>query len=219
MINPENELIEQKIIQSGIVPVFYHDDPEVCVQVMAASYRAGLRVFEFTNRGENAYHNFRLLHESVVRDYPDMMLGAGTLFTRSEALHFIDAGAAFSVSPALVPEMNEVNKRAPWIPGCATISEIHTARSMGATLIKVFPGDLLGPAFIQSALSVMPGLKLMPTGGVEPTRENLKAWFSSGVACVGMGSKLIPKEMIANRQWDALTERIRNTLSLVKEIR
>jgi 2-dehydro-3-deoxyphosphogluconate aldolase/(4S)-4-hydroxy-2-oxoglutarate aldolase len=214
-----NHSVESILISTGFVPVFYHPEEAVCLNVLRACYDAGLRAFEFTNRGENAFHIFRLLHEKIQSDYPDMKLGAGTIFSRAIAAKFIDAGAEFIVSPALIPEMKEVLKHVPWIPGCATVSEVHTAHELGATLIKVFPGELLGPVFIRSVLSVMPDLSLMPTGGVEPNRENLSAWFGSGVACVGMGSRLFTSEFLEKENHQKLIQRIQEVLQIIREVR
>jgi len=209
------------IVHSGIVPVFYNHDEEVCRQVVQSCYQAGLRVFEFTNRGEVALANFKSIRKFIDSDCSDMQLGAGTIFNSSTAEKFIAAGADFIVSPAFVPAMNMVQREycKLWIPGCATVSELAHARDAGAMMMKIFPGDVLGPKFISSVLSVMPELKLMPTGGAEPTRESLTAWFQSGVVAVGMGSQLFPNELIVKKNWQGLTIRIMEALILVSDIK
>jgi 2-dehydro-3-deoxyphosphogluconate aldolase / (4S)-4-hydroxy-2-oxoglutarate aldolase len=149
------------------------------------------------------------------------LLGAGTIFNSATALEFMDAGADFIVSPAFMPSMQSVQttNSTLWIPGCATISELAQAREQSVRMMKVFPGDLLGPKFVKAALSVMPGLRLMPTGGVEPTKESLSAWFGSGVSAVGMGSQLFSKELIEQKNWSALDAKIKSVLAIVHEIR
>jgi 2-dehydro-3-deoxyphosphogluconate aldolase / (4S)-4-hydroxy-2-oxoglutarate aldolase len=221
MANTNIEQAAIAISESGLVPVFYHDDEEVCKQVVAACFRAGLRVFEFTNRGERALANFKALRKHIAATCPGMLLGAGTIFSIQSAVEFIDAGAEFIVSPAFIPSMLPVQTTngTLWIPGCATISELANARQLGVSMMKIFPGDLLGPKFAKAALSVMPNLRLMPTGGVEPTVESLSAWFGSGVVAVGMGSQLFSKELIERNDWTALATKIKNALTSVNEIR
>lgn len=221
MANTNIEQTAATICQSGLVPVFYHDDEEVCKQVVSACFRAGLRVFEFTNRGEQALANFKILRKHIASTCPGMLLGAGTIFNTQSAVEFIDAGSDFIVSPAFIPSMLPVQTTngTLWIPGCATISELAQARQLGVSMMKIFPGDLLGPKFAKAALSVMPGLRLMPTGGVEPSHENLTAWFQSGVLTVGMGSQLFSKELIEQHDWKALETKIKNALTIVQELK
>lgn len=197
--------ILSKIEHSRIIPVFYHKDIEIAKSVLEACYNGGLRVFEFTNRGENAYDVFLEL-KMYAQKFPDLLLGVGTILDAAAAELFIAAEADFIVSPILDPEVAKVCDRHKkfWVPGCGTLTEIVNAKNAGAQLIKVFPGSVLGPKFISSVLSVVPDLKLMPTGGVEPSTENLKAWFDSGVYCVGMGSQLISHSVIEGRRWKDL---------------
>jgi 2-dehydro-3-deoxyphosphogluconate aldolase/(4S)-4-hydroxy-2-oxoglutarate aldolase len=212
--------IAKKIIANSVVPVFYHAQETICLKVLEACYVSGLRVFEFTNRGENALHIFKVLQKAIQTDFIDMLLGAGTIFEKVTANAFADAGANFIVSPALIPEMKSLQtENVLWIPGCATLSELVLARTLGSTLMKVFPAEVVSPKFIAHALSVMPGLHLMPTGGVEATREQLSTWFQAGAACVGLGSQLIAKELIATANWQMLTVRIQETLVGIKEIK
>jgi 2-dehydro-3-deoxyphosphogluconate aldolase/(4S)-4-hydroxy-2-oxoglutarate aldolase len=216
--------IHQKIIdkmaETGMIPVFNHRDIQIAQQILDVSYKAGIRVFEFTNREANALEVFREL-KIYSEKYPDLLLGIGTIFTREDAVRFHMAEADFFVSPALVPEVAQycTMKNLFWIPGCATITEVFTAKKLGATMIKAFPGNLLGAAFIKSVLSVMPELKMMPTGGVEPNQNNLKAWFDSGVICVGMGSQLFDKKAIERGEFDALASRIKETLAIIQSLK
>ncbi|MDR7132075.1 2-dehydro-3-deoxyphosphogluconate aldolase/(4S)-4-hydroxy-2-oxoglutarate aldolase [Algoriphagus sp. 4150] len=210
----------QAMSETGMIPVFNHEDIEVAKGVLDASYRAGIRVFEFTNRATNSLDVFTELY-SYAGKYPDMVMGIGTIFTTEDANAFIDAGADFIVSPALIPELAVFcnSKEVFWIPGCATMSEIFQAKKLGATLVKAFPGNVVGSAFVAAAKSVYPELHIMPTGGVEPTEENLKEWFDAGVYCVGMGSQLFKKDWIKNQQFDLLENKIAETLQVIKGIK
>ncbi|HTH55010.1 MAG TPA: bifunctional 4-hydroxy-2-oxoglutarate aldolase/2-dehydro-3-deoxy-phosphogluconate aldolase [Cyclobacteriaceae bacterium] len=197
--------ILNKINRSRIIPVFYHKDVEVAKSVLEACYQGGLRVFEFTNRGENAHDVFLEL-KKYSQKFPDALLGIGTIIDTAAAELFITAEADFIVSPILNLEVAKVCKRHKkfWVPGCGTLTEIVNAKNAGAELIKIFPGSVLGPKFISSVLAVVPDLKLMPTGGVEPSNENLQAWFDAGVYCVGMGSQLISNSVVEGKRWNDL---------------
>lgn len=203
-----------------MIPVFFHADVDIAKAVIDASYAGGVRVFEFTNRGGNAFETFGQLLV-YARQYPDLSLGIGTVMDDAATQKFIDAGAHFIVSPILRPSMAVVCRKhdIPWIPGCATLTEIVTAKDAGASIIKIFPGSVLGPGFVSSVLPVVPGLKLMPTGGVEPTEQNLSAWFNAGVVCVGMGSQLFKKEVLVSKDWTTLQKQITATMELIKRIR
>lgn len=204
---------------SGMIPVFYHADIEVAKGVVDAAYKGGVRVFEFTNRGGNAADVFKQLLTHAAQ-YPDLLLGIGTIMNGAMAKQFIDIGAHFIVSPILKAEMATVcgEHDCVWIPGCATLTEIVTGKELGADVIKLFPGSVLGPGFVSSVLPVIPGYQLMPTGGVEPTEQNLTAWFKAGVTCVGMGSQLFTKEIMTNKDWPLLEKNVAETLDLIKRI-
>lgn len=206
--------------ETGVVPLFTHDRAEDAERVVEAAYRGGVRAFEFTNRRPNSFEIFsHLVRER--KKFPDLMLGIGTVMDGPTTKKFIDAGADFVISPILRTEMAEVcsKHKVPWIPGCATLTEIVTAKEHGAAVIKIFPGSVLGPGFVSSILPVVPDLKLMITGGVEPTKENLTAWFRAGAMCVGMGSQLFTKEILQHGNWDLLTEKVADALALAKQIR
>ena len=220
MANFSNDTIQQAMKSSGMIPVFFHADIEVAKAVVDASYKGGVRVFELTNRGENAFQVFTALLKHVEK-YPDLMLGIGTIMDGATTQKFIDAGAHFIVSPIMKPEMAAVCQKANklWIPGCATLTEIVAAKDLGAKVIKIFPGSVLGPGFVSSIMPVVPGLQLMPTGGVEPTEANLSAWFKAGVICVGMGSQLFSKDVIESKNWAKLEQGVADALSIVKKVR
>ena len=205
---------------TGVVPLFTHDHAEEALQVVEAAYRGGVRTFEFTNRRSNSFEIFSHLIRERGK-FPDLMLGIGTVMDGATTQKFIDAGADFIISPILKVEMAKVCEKnnIPWIPGCATLTEIVTAKDNGAAVIKVFPGSVLGPGFVSSILPVVPDLKLMITGGVEPTKENLTTWFKAGAMCVGMGSQLFTKDILQNRNWPLLSQKVAQALELVKQIR
>jgi len=215
---------QQQIIdvmrEKGVVPLFTHDNPKEAEEVVDAAYKGGIRAFEFTNRRVNSFEIFSHLVRQRQK-FPELMLGIGTVMDARTTKRFIDAGADFIISPILKLEMADVCKQhnVAWIPGCATLTEIVTAKDNGAAVIKVFPGSVLGPGFVSAIMPVVPDLKLMITGGVEPTRENLGAWFKAGAMCVGMGSQLFTKDILQNKKWEALQEKVAQALALVREIR
>lgn len=205
---------------TGLVPLFTHDDAQEAQEVVEAAYKGGVRVFEFTNRRKNSYDVF--VHLLKQREkYPDLMLGIGTIMDAATTKKFIDAGADFIISPILKLEMAEVchqhNKH--WIPGCATLTEIVTARDHGAEIIKVFPGSVLGPGFVSSIMPVVAGLNLMITGGVEPTEQNLSAWFKAGAMCVGLGSQLFTKDILQNKDWPSLQRKVTDALNIIGNLK
>ncbi len=212
--------IIEGIKEAGIVPLFTHDNPEDAQQVLEAAYKGGIRVFEFTNRRSNSFEVFTHLL-SVAKKYPDLMLGIGTIMDGPTTKKFIDTGADFIISPIMKLEMAKVchEYATPWIPGCATLTEIVTAKDNGADIIKLFPASVLGPVFVSSIMPVVPGLQLMITGGVEPTEKSLSSWFKAGATCVGMGSQLFTKEILANKDWHLLQQKVAECLSIVKVLK
>lgn len=207
---------------TGIVPVFYHSDPEIAKEVLLACYKGGIRVFEFTNRGDFAQEVFAHLVKFAANECPEMITGVGSIVDAPTAALYIQLGANFIVGPLFNPDVAKVcNRRAiPYSPGCGTVSEIGFAQEAGCDVCKVFPaGTVGGPAFIKSVLAPMPWSMLMVTGGVEPTEENLTSWIKSGVICVGMGSNLFPAEVIKNRDWHKITELSRYCIELVSKVK
>lgn len=210
-----------RIKDQGILPLFYHDSADVCRQVVGTLYDAGIRIVEFTNRGENAVDNFKQLLKWRDQNWPGLVLAIGTIKTVKDAKPFIKAGADIIISPGIVEEVGERahDNGILWIPGCMTTTEIMLAEANAARLVKLFPGSLLGPGFVSSVKELFPSMDFMPTGGVEVEHENLAAWFKSGVIAVGLGSKLITKSILENRQYDQLKESTQNVLELVRSVR
>ncbi len=217
----DKQAVMAKIGSTGMVPVFYHKDLEVARQVVKACYAGGVRAFEFTNRGDFAHEIFGELVKFAATECPELALGVGSVVDPATAALYIQIGACFVVGPLFNPEVSRVcNRRlVPYTPGCGTVSEIGAAQETGCDLCKVFPGDVLGPKFVKGLMAPMPWSKLMVTGGVEPTEENIKAWFGAGVYCVGMGSKLFPKDKIAAADWDYISDKCREALGYVAAAR
>lgn len=208
--------------EQGVIPVMYHPDPEILKNTVKACYDGGLRSFEFTNRGDFAHEVFSELNKWVLSELPGMTLGVGSIVEAGTSSIYMQLGANFIVSPILSEEMAKVcnRRKVAWMPGCGTLSEISKAEELGAEIVKIFPGSSIGgPSFVKNILGPSPWSNIMPTGGVEPTHENLKAWFDAGVYCVGMGSKLITKDIIKEQDFDQLKQNCQNTIQLIKEIR
>ena len=206
---------------TGMVPVFYNSDIEISKAVVKACYDVGVRAFEFTNRGDFAHEVFGELVKYANAELPGMILGVGSVVDPATAALYLQLGANFVVGPLFNPDIAPVcNRRlVPYCPGCGTVSEVGKAQELGCDLCKVFPGDVLGPAFVKGLRAPMPWSKIMVTGGVKPTRENLEGWFKAGVTFVGMGSNLFPKEAVEAKDWSVITRLCREALDIIADIR
>ena len=206
---------------TGMVPLFYHGDVDVAKDIARACYRGGARLLEFTNRGDRAHEVFREL--AVMRDaeMPELALGIGSVTDAAAASLYMMLGADFIVTPTLREDIALVcnRRKVMWNPGCATVAEIARAEELGAEVVKLFPGGTYGPGLVKGILAPQPWTSIMPTGGVSPDRDNLEGWFDAGVVCVGMGSKLVSKEVIAEKDWGGLEAKTRETLALIEELR
>lgn len=214
--------VYNRILASGLVPLFYHDRPEVACQVAVATSEGGAQVLEFTNRGDHALQVFGELRQTIEQSGLPLILGVGTVIDAPTAAIFIAAGANFVIGPSFNPEVARLcnRRKIAYLPGCATATEISEAEELGAEIIKVNPASCVGgPTFIKEILAPMPWSRLMPSGGVEPTRENLVPWFKAGAACVAMGSKLIRKDLLAAGDYAGLRDATANALAIVKEAR
>lgn len=209
------------IVQQGILPLYFNADETVSVEVLQAVYRAGIKAVEYTNRGEAALKNFKKLVEVRNSGMPGLMLGVGTIKSLQHAEDYVKAGADFLVSPGFVPEVaafaNE--KGLFYAPGCMTPSEIIAAENAGIDFIKLFPGNLLGPEFLSSIKDIFPRLLFMPTGGVDTTKENIEGWFKAGVSAVGMGSKLISKKLMEQKDYSTIEKMTKEVLNTIQSIR
>lgn len=208
----------QVMAETGMVPVFYHSDLEISKQVLKACYEGGVKVFEFTNRGDFAHEIFGELNKWAAKECPEMILGIGSVVDAGTASLFLQLGANFVVGPLLNPDIFKVcnRRQVAYIPGCGSVSEVGYAQELGAEVVKIFPaGDVGGPSFVKNLKAPMPWSNIMVTGGVEPTEENLTKWFKAGVTCVGMGSNLFPKEIIAAKDWSRITQMCKMTLEII----
>jgi len=218
---PNKKIVLDKIVQQGILPLYFNADETVSVEVLRAIYKAGVRAVEYTNRGEAALNNFKKLVEVKDKETQDMLLGVGTIKTLQQAESYLNIGADFLVSPGLIPEVVDYTNRKNifYAPGCMTPSEIIAAENKGIAFIKLFPGNLLGPEFVSSIKEIFPKLLFMPTGGVDTTKENLEAWFKSGVSAVGMGSKLISKKLMEQKDYAAIEKMTKEVLEIIRKIK
>ena len=209
-----------KMKETGMVPVFYHNNAELCKNVVKACYDGGVRVFEFTNRGDFATLVFAEVNKWAIENCPEMIMGVGSVIDEGTAAMYIALGANFIVSPVIDEGTARVcNKRkVAWSPGCGSVTEINRAHGLGAEVVKIFPGQQVGgPEFVKAVKGPMPWASIMPTGGVTPTEENLKSWFQAGVTCVGMGSQLFPKEVLTNENYTYITQKCEDALSIIKK--
>jgi 2-dehydro-3-deoxyphosphogluconate aldolase/(4S)-4-hydroxy-2-oxoglutarate aldolase len=209
------------IPEQGVLPLFFYKDAEVSVEVLRALYQSGIRTVEYTNRGEAALKNFEKMRAVIDKELKGMYLGVGTIKNAQAAKDFIAAGADYIISPGLVEDAAKVadEHNMLWVPGCMTPSEIIRAEQLGAKLVKLFPGNILGPGFLSAIKELFPNLLFMPTGGVEAEKENLQGWFKAGVCAVGMGSKLITKASLENRDYEGIKNSTLKSLALIKEVR
>ena len=210
-----------KMGATGMVAVFYNKDIEVAKLVLKACYDGGVRAFEFTNRGDFAHEVFTELVKYAAAECPEMAVGAGSIVDPATAALYIQMGACFIVGPMFNAEVARLcNRRMiPYSPGCGTVTEVGNAQEAGCDLCKVFPGDVLGPAFVKSLMAPMPWSRIMVTGGVEPAEENLKAWFKAGVFCVGMGSKLFPADRVKSADWAYVTAKCQEARAYIEKVR
>ncbi len=206
---------------TGFVPLFYNSDPEMVQKVVKACYDGGARLFEFTHRGENAEQVFAELVAFCNKECPDMILGIGSVTDAATASNFINMGASFVVTPVLREDIAHIcnRKKVFWSPGCGSLTEIARAEELGCELVKLFPAEVYGPEFIKAVRGPQPWTNIMPTGGVDTTKENLIGWFEAGATCVGMGSKLIDKQAVVQGNYDLITNQVREVLKIIQEIK
>jgi len=211
-----------KMKETGMIPVFYHKDAEVCKNVVKACYDGGIRVFEFTNRGDFAHEVFNEINKWAIKACPEMIMGVGSVIDQGTASLYIQIGTNFIVSPLIDEDMAKVcnRRKIAWSPGCGSVTEINRAHELGAEVVKIFPGSSVGgPDFVSGVKGPMPWASIMPTGGVSPDEANLKGWFKAGVHCVGMGSQLFPKDVIESGNYQAITDKCIEALAIIKKLR
>ncbi len=209
------EKVSQHILSSKLIPLFYENDVVVVTEVVKALYAGGIRTIEFTHRGVNALENFKVL-VALKNEMPDLFLGIGTIKNEVDAKNYIDAGADFLISPVFDTSVADIAylHKVLWIPGCMTPTEIHHAQVAGCNIIKLFPGNVLGPGFIEAIKPLFNDIHFLVTGGVDATEQSILSWLNAGAAGVGLGSKLITKSLLANKQYGELTEISKQLLSI-----
>ncbi len=207
--------------ESGMVPLFFNSDVELSKKVLKACYDGGARLMEFTARGDFAHQVFDELIKYAIAEMPGMIMGVGSITDGAAASLYMALGANFIVTPVLREDIAIAcnRKKILWSPGCGSLTEIARAEELGCEIVKLFPGDLYGPKFVKGIKGPQPWTSIMPTGGVSPTVENLTGWFTAGVTCVGMGSQLISKDILANKDYKKLENDVKNALAIIKEIR
>ena len=205
----------------GMIPLFFNNDIELSKKVLKACYDGGAKLLEFTARGDFAHEIFGDLIKYSVKELPGMIMGVGSVSDAAQASLFMSLGANFVVTPLLREDIATVcnRRKVLWSAGCGSLTEIARAEELGCEIVKLFPGDIYGPQFVKSVKGPQPWTSIMPTGGVSPTEENLKGWFDAGVTCVGMGSKLISKDIIANEDFAKLEMNVRKVLAIIKSLR
>ncbi|MDC6365903.1 MULTISPECIES: bifunctional 4-hydroxy-2-oxoglutarate aldolase/2-dehydro-3-deoxy-phosphogluconate aldolase [Flavobacteriaceae] len=207
--------------ETGMVPLFYHPDVELGKKVLKACYDGGARLLEFTARGDFAFEVFSQLNKYATSELDGMIMGVGSITDAAAASLFIQMGANFIVTPSLREDIAVTcnRRKIMYSPGCGSLTEINRAEELGVEVIKLFPGSTYGPGFVKAIKGPQPWTSIMPTGGVSTEENNLRAWFDAGVTCVGMGSKLISKDILANKDYKGLQDKVQETLSLIKNIR
>ena len=216
----KNELLKL-IPQQGVLPLYFYKDADVSIEILKALYNAGIRAVEYTNRGEAALQNFKKMRVVCNEELKGMYLGIGTIKNGAMAQTFIDAGADYIICPGLIEDVATVadKNNMLWVPGCMTPSEIIRAENMGAKMIKLFPGNILGPDFMSAIKELFPGLLFMPTGGVDLDKDNIAGWFKAGVCAVGMGSKLVSKNLLEQRDYAKIESLTRQAIEIVNSMR
>ena len=214
------EVVKQ-MQDSGMVPLFYHHDIEVAKSVLKACYDGGARLMEFTNRGDFAIEIFNQLIKYSIAELPGMILGVGSVTDATAASLYMLSGANFIVTPVFREDIAVVcnRRKVLWSPGCGSLTEIAQAEEMGCEVVKLFPGSTYGPEFIKAIKGPQPWTSIMPTGGVSTDKDNLKAWFDAGVTCVGMGSQLISKDILANKDYSTLSANVMAALDLIQQLK
>ena len=207
--------------ETGMIPLFFSNDLELSKKVLKACYDGGARLMEFTARGDFAHEVFGELTKYAIKELPGMIMGVGSVTDGAAASLYMALGANFIVTPVLREDIAIAcnRRKVLWSPGCGTLTEIARAEELGCEIVKLFPGDIYGPQFVKGIKGPQPWTSVMPTGGVSPTRENLSGWFNAGVTCVGMGSQLISKDILANKDYDKLKKNVAKALTIIKNLK
>ncbi|MFH4967438.1 bifunctional 4-hydroxy-2-oxoglutarate aldolase/2-dehydro-3-deoxy-phosphogluconate aldolase [Gaetbulibacter sp. M240] len=213
--------VVQTMQETGLIPLFFHQDIALGKNILKACFEGGARLLEFTARGDFAHEVFGELNKFAIKELPGMILGVGSVTDAAQASLYMALGANFVVTPVLREDIAIVcnRRKVLWSPGCGSLTEIAKAEELGCEIVKLFPGDIYGPKFVKGIKGPQPWTNIMPTGGVSPTEENLKGWFDAGVTCVGMGSQLISKDIITRKAYGELEQEIKDSLKIIEKVR
>ena len=213
----KKDVLLKLIPDQGMLPLYFNKDTQTSIELLKTLYSAGIRTVEYTNRGEAALTNFKAMKKVCETEMKDMYLGIGTIKNGEMAETFIDAGCDYIICPGLVESVAKVAdaNNMLWVPGCMTPTEIIAAETLGAKMVKLFPGNIIGMAFMSAVKELFPNLLFMPTGGVDTTKENIEGWFKAGVCAVGMGSKLVSKEVMAEKKYDWLIAETKKVQAII----
>lgn len=213
--------VAQIMKENGMVPLFFHSDIELSKKVLKACYDGGSRLMEFTSRGDFAHEVFGALNKYALAELPGMILGVGSVTDAASASLYMSLGANFIVTPVFREDIAIAcnRRKVLWSPGCGTLTEIARAEELGCEIVKLFPADTYGPEFIKAIKGPCPWTNIMPTGGVYPTKESLSSWLNAGATCVGLGSQLISKDILDQKDFDGLTAKVKQVLDIIKDIR
>ncbi len=213
--------VAQTMKNTGLIPLFFNNDIELSKNVLKACYNGGARLLEFTARGDFAHEVFAELTKYAIKELPGMIMGVGSVTDAAAASLYMALGANFIVTPVLREDIAIVcnRKKVLWSPGCGSLTEIARAEELGCEIVKLFPGDIYGPKFVKGIKGPQPWTSIMPTGGVSPTEENIKGWFDAGVTCVGMGSQLISKTVLENKDYAKLEQDVKKALAMINSVR
>ncbi|ADY30182.1 bifunctional 4-hydroxy-2-oxoglutarate aldolase/2-dehydro-3-deoxy-phosphogluconate aldolase [Cellulophaga lytica] len=207
--------------ETGLVPLFYHSDVDLAKNILKACYNGGARLMEFTARGDFAFEVFSELNKYAIKELPGMVLGVGSVTDAAAASLYMQMGANFIVTPSFREDIAIAcnRRKVMWSPGCGSLKEINTAEELGCEVVKLFPGATYGAGFVKAIKGPQPWTNVMPTGGVTTEEDNLTAWFNAGVTCVGIGSKLISKDVIANKDYKGLEATVKQTIAVIKKLK
>ncbi|APU11079.1 keto-hydroxyglutarate-aldolase/keto-deoxy-phosphogluconate aldolase [Cellulophaga geojensis KL-A] len=207
--------------ETGLVPLFYHSDVDLAKNILKACYNGGARLMEFTARGDFAFEVFSELNKYAIKELPGMVLGVGSVTDAAAASLYMQMGANFIVTPSFREDIAIAcnRRKVMWSPGCGSLKEINTAEELGCEVVKLFPGATYGAGFVKAIKGPQPWTNVMPTGGVTTEEDNLAAWFNAGVTCVGIGSKLISKDVIANKDYKGLEATVKQTIAVIKKLK
>ncbi len=213
--------VYQTLLENPIMPIFHHNDIEVAKKILTACYEGGIRICEFTNRGDYAHETYSELRKFGKKNFPDLVVGAGTIVDAASATLYIQLGADFIVAPVLHQDVAITcnRRKIAWMPGCFTLSEISKAEEWGAEIVKLFPGQASSPEFVKAIKGPMPWTDIVVTGGVEPTQASLKTWFDAGVRGVGIGSQLFPKNLVEANDWQTIADKITEAVRVAKWVK